>query len=504
MIVLDAAGMRAFDAQQVRERGEVVLMREAGAALAALVPRYRRDGPITGVAGPGNNGGDVFAALAVVPQAFERIVYALPATRESEARADALARARASGVEIRPVQSAAQLRGLADAGIILDGLLGVGSHLPLTEPMNKIAEAINASGAPVIAIDLPSGVDASTGAADSMAVHAGATVTIGALKLGLLLDPAREAAGDVWLAPIGFPSTYQGVVAHCLSDEEFRAIVPQRPQNTEKREAGAPLILAGSEQFPGAAVLCARAAARTGAGYVTVAIPNGAAPAVRAHLLEQTTVTYDPDDVGASVETIVDVARRYGSLAIGPGLAASDAMGTIVREVIKRVDLPMVIDATGLFHLAKHLDVLHHKSAVLTPHAGEFARLSGKGTVAESDRIARLHAFVQEHNVATLLKGRATLVYDGLTMHVNPSGTSALATAGTGDVLTGMIATLLSQDVHPADAARAAAYWHGIAGQLAAKKRPVGVIAGDVIEEIASAYGLHSDAIASPLVTRIA
>ncbi len=504
MIVLDAKGMRAFDAEQVAHRGEITLMRDAGVAIAALVPRYRREGSIIGVAGPGNNGGDVFAALALVPQAFERIVYALPAERESEARADAVLRARASGVEIRAIDGAAKLRGLADAGIILDGLLGVGSHLPLTEPMNKIADAINASGAPVLAIDLPSGVDASTGALDPMAVHADATVTIGALKLGLLLDPARKATGDLWLAPIGFPSTYQGVVAHCLSDAEFRALVPERAQNAEKREAGAPLVIAGSEQFPGAAVLCARAAARTGAGYVTVAIPQAAAAAVRAHLLEQTVVTYDPSDIGGSVETIVGVARHYGSLAIGPGLGLSDAMGTIVREVIKNVDLPMVIDATGLFHLAKHLDVLFRKRTVLTPHAGEFARLSGKGTVPESDRVTRLHAFVQEHGVTTLLKGRATLVHDGLALHVNTSGTSALATAGTGDVLTGMIGTLLSQGVEPVDAARAAAYWHGIAGQLAAKKRPIGVVAGDVIEEIAAAYDHHSEAIASPPVVRVA
>ncbi|MBV8221808.1 MAG: NAD(P)H-hydrate dehydratase, partial [Candidatus Eremiobacteraeota bacterium] len=407
-------------------------------------------------------------------------------------------------VEIHAIESAAQLRGLADAGLILDGILGVGSHLPLSAPFDGAAEAIAVSGAPVLAIDLPSGIDASTGACDPHAVHADVTVTIGALKLGLLLDPAREATGDLWLAPIGFPSTYQGVVAHSLSDAEFRAIVPQRLATSEKRKAGAPLILAGSEQFAGAAVLCARAAARAGAGYVTVVAPPTAAVALRAHLVEQTIVTYDPHDVNAAVETIVDVAERYGSLGIGPGLALSDEMGTIMREVIRRVDLPMVIDASGLFHLAKHLDVLHRKRAVITPHAGEFARLSGKGTLEESDRVTRLRAFVQEHNVITLLKGRATLVYDGLTLHVNASGTSALATAGTGDVLTGMIATLLSQDVEPVDAARAAAYWHGIAGQLAARKRPIGVVAGDVIEELAAAYEYRSDTIPTPFLIRVA
>ncbi|MGH7684100.1 MAG: NAD(P)H-hydrate dehydratase, partial [Vulcanimicrobiaceae bacterium] len=232
--------------------------------------------------------------------------------------------------------------------------------------------------------------------------------------------------------------------------------------------------------------------------------PERAASALRAHLVEQTIVTYDPRDVDESVEAIVGVSRHYGSLAIGPGLGASDKMGTIVREVIRRIDLPMVIDATGLFHLAKHLDVLHRKRVVITPHAGEFARLSGKGTVPEEERIARVRAFVDEHRVITLLKGRATLIYDGLELHVNTSGTSALGTAGTGDVLTGMIGTLLSQGLSPVDAARAAAHWHGIAGQIAAAKRPIGVVAGDVIDALAEAYTHRSEQIPTPEVVRIA
>jgi hydroxyethylthiazole kinase-like uncharacterized protein yjeF len=504
VIVLDVPGMRALDAQQVAQRGEVALMRDAGAAIAALVPRYTRGRRVAGVAGPGNNGGDVFAALASLPASYERIVYAVAAARESEARKDALARAKSAGVEIVMVQGAADVIGLADANLVLDGIVGVGSRLPLGPPLDGLAEAINASGAPVLAVDLPSGVDATHGTYDSRGVRATLTVTIGALKLGLLLDPARDCVGDLWLAPIGFPRTYAGVVAHCLDDAEFRALVPVRPGNTEKRMAGAPLLLAGSEQFPGAAVMCARAAARTGAGYVTVAVPQRAALALRTHLIEQTIVTYDPADVEAAVETIVDVAQRYGSLGIGPGLAAEDQMGVIMREVIRQVDLPMVIDASGLFHLAKHLDALHRKRVVITPHAGEFARLSGKGTVQDEHRVSRLRAFVQEHNVTALLKGRATLIDDGLSLHVNPTGTSALATAGTGDVLTGMIATLLSQGVEPVDAARAAAFWHGAAGQYAARKRPVGVVAGDVIEEIPAAYHFSPESITTPEVLRVA
>ncbi|MBV8602061.1 MAG: bifunctional ADP-dependent NAD(P)H-hydrate dehydratase/NAD(P)H-hydrate epimerase, partial [Candidatus Eremiobacteraeota bacterium] len=161
MIVLDAPGMRALDAHQVAERGEVRLMHDAGEAIAALIPTYTRGKTIAGVAGPGNNGGDVFAALASLPSTFERIAYALPAPNPSAARADAVARAKARGVEERPIASAADLAGLSNADLILDGVLGVGSRLPLAAPLDGIAAGINAAGPPILAIDLPSGLDAS-------------------------------------------------------------------------------------------------------------------------------------------------------------------------------------------------------------------------------------------------------------------------------------------------------------------------------------------------------
>ncbi|MBV8151449.1 MAG: NAD(P)H-hydrate epimerase, partial [Candidatus Eremiobacteraeota bacterium] len=345
MIVVDAAGMRALDARQSAEHGDVSLMRAAGDALATLTQQYAPGRRIAGVAGPGNNGGDVFAALAVLPRSFERAVFALPAREESNARKDAVARARTAGVETRPIASVADLAGLADADLILDGLLGAGSRLPLSAPFDGIASGINAAGPPVLAVDLPSGIDVSNGAVDPHAVRALATVTLGALKLGLLLDPAREAVGELWFAPIGFPSTPvdSDVVAHCLDDAEFRALLPARKTNADKRSAGAPLVLGGSEQFPGAVVLCARGAARAGAGYVTVATPSSAAAAVRAHLIEQVVVTYDERDVEKAVEHIIELENHCSALAIGPGLGLSDDTGTLMREVIRRTDLPMVI-----------------------------------------------------------------------------------------------------------------------------------------------------------------
>ena len=174
-------------------------------------------------------------------------------------------------------------------------------------------------------------------------------------------------------------------------------------------------------------------------------------------------------------------------MAIGPGLGLGEGFGAIVRDFIARLDLPFVVDASGLFHLSKHLDILRDKQCVLTPHAGEFARLSGEGTIAEGERIARLRSFVARTGVTTLLKGAATLIDDGTTLHVNPTGTNALATAGTGDVLTGIIATLLAQGLPAVDAARAGAYWHGLAGHIAATQRFRGVIARDVAEALGEA-----------------
>jgi ADP-dependent NAD(P)H-hydrate dehydratase / NAD(P)H-hydrate epimerase len=265
-------------------------------------------------------------------------------------------------------------------------------------------------------------------------------------------------------------------------------MLPVRPPNGDKRTSGAPLIIAGSGQFPGAAVLCARGAARAGAGYVTVATPAAVAPTLRAHLVEQVVVEISndaaPEDV---VDELIDISSHNSAVAIGPGLGLDDRTGAIVTGFLARNELPVVVDASALFHLSKHLDVLRGKQAVVTPHAGEFARLSGKGTIKPGERVDRLREFVLRTGIATLLKGSDTLVYDGASMHINSTGTSALATAGTGDVLSGIIATLASQGLPVADAARAGAYWHGLAGRHAAYIRRVGVVASDIADSLAAA-----------------
>jgi hydroxyethylthiazole kinase-like uncharacterized protein yjeF len=492
MRAVTAAQMRAIDAAAVARDGEVELMRRAGAAIARVVPRYRQDGPLMALAGNGNNGGDAFAALARLEG--RRILYYDPGASWGAARMHAFQRARASGVELRryPV-SAADLR---DAGLLLDGLLGVNARLPLDPATAERVRAMNEAQVPILALDVATGCDPTTGALGDPHVRAVATVALGRPKLGSFLDPGRDATGDLWCAPIGMhDGDANGIdlASYVLTADAFDALRPKRADESEKRSAGAPLIVAGSEQFPGAAILCALGAARAGAGYVTVAAPASAAAALRAHLIEQVVVTYDENDPQAAIATILDLSNHCNALAIGPGLGLSDAMGEIVRGVMAATPLPMVADASALFHLTKHLPEFAQKPLILTPHAGEFARLSGKGTLEPSERLPRLRAFVAEYGIATLLKGRSTLISDRTTVHVNPTGTAALATAGTGDVLTGIIATLLSQGLTPLDAGRAGAFWHGLAGSCAAAVRPVGVIAGDVADALGRASDVAPD-----------
>ena len=484
--VLTPAQMRAVDEAVAARGGSAELMRNAGARIAEQVRTMLPAGSrIVAVAGPGNNGGDAFAALAELSGHYHCTAIADPAAQGSPDRLAARDRAALVGVRIVSLdETPMPIEAFPDA-LLIDGMFGTGARLPLPEAYRPFARALDARRRTVLAIDVPSGIDALTGAVADDAVRATVTVTLAALKPGLLLEPAREYTGDVRCVNIGIDPQLLAAQPRefaALDDASFLALLPQRAPDSDKRSAGAPLIVAGSGQFPGAAVLASLGAARAGAGYVTVATPAAAAATLRTHLVEQVVVEIPPDDSPAKVVgELLDLCKRSSSIGIGPGLGLDERTGIIVRNLLEQTALPAVIDASALFHLSKHLDILKGKACVLTPHAGEFARLSGKGTIAPGTRITRLREFVERTGVTTLLKGSDTLIYDGTTMHVNPTGTNALATAGTGDVLTGIIATFLSQGLSPVDAARAGAYWHGLAGRYAEKQRRIGVIASDVI-----------------------
>ncbi|PZR57103.1 MAG: hypothetical protein DLM50_06540 [Candidatus Meridianibacter frigidus] len=490
IFVLTPQQMRDAERRAMQTVGESSLMREAGGRIAEAMAREPLDlTSIVAFAGPGNNGGDAFAVAAELRAANPNMritVYNAEAETASDARKDAAARAADCGVEIRTFPpSETEIRAsLARATCIVDGLFGTGSRLPLAEPYSSAVAAINACGKTVVAIDLPTGIDALTGTASDFCVRADVTIALAALKPGLLLDPARGFVGTLYLGNIGIDrAVLEGQTRSfaALDDQELLSMLPARPADADKRSAGAPLLVAGSAQFPGAAVLCALGAARAGAGYVTVASPASAAPSLRLHLVEQV-VTQIPEDatVDDAISDLVEISKRCTAVGIGPGLGLDGRTGEVVRGFLRKIKLPFVADASALFHFAKHLDILNNPGAVITPHAGEFARLSGGGTLEEEDRVERLREFVHRTHCTTLLKGRTTLIDDGNMVHMNTSGTAALATAGTGDVLTGMIATLLSQGLAPVDAARAAAFWHGRAAQMCGARRLRGVVAGDL------------------------
>jgi len=302
MRVLTADQMRAADAAAVAETGDVALMRAAGEAIAGglrqLAPGARK---IVAFAGPGNNGGDAFAALAALGGPSQRVVYAMPAPRMSPGRRDAQRQALATGVVLRPFpltydDAVAAIEG---ADIAIDALLGTGARPRIANELEIAVRALGSGRARVLAIDIPTGVDATTGAAAPNAVRADATISLGAPKLGLLLEPARSCCGALYVGDIGIDAQIEalgGDVYDALDAEEFLDLLPSRGEESDKRSAGAPLVIAGSAQFPGAGVLCARGAARAGAGYVTVACPESAAASIRGHLIEQVVVTYDDHD----------------------------------------------------------------------------------------------------------------------------------------------------------------------------------------------------------------
>ena len=491
--VLTPEQMRAVDAAAVEQAGANKLMRNAGRRIAKRLRAMAKPGArIVAFAGPGNNGGDAFAALAELAPEYDCTVAADPAGQGSEARDAARARAKKAGVSIVALPADEdEARTLLENAVGVDGMFGTGARLPLPEAYRHLARALDGRERAVLAIDIPSGIDALTGAVSDDAVRATLTVTLAAAKPGLLLEPAREYVGELWFAEIGIDDALlaaQPRTFATLDNAEFMELLPRRAADTDKRAAGAPLIIAGSAQFPGAAILCARGAARAGAGYVTVATPSSAAGTLRTHLVEQVVVALADDAPPEAIaQELLDISKHNGAVAIGPGLGLDDRTGDIFRLFLEKNQLPVVVDASGLFHLSKHLDLLRGKPCVVTPHAGEFARLSGRGTIAPGTRVERIVEFVDRTGITTLLKGSDTLIYDGATVHINSTGSNALATAGTGDVLTGIIATLLAQGLSPVDAARTGAYWHGLAGQRAAEQRRVGVVAGDVVDALGDA-----------------
>ena len=356
--------------------------------------------------------------------------------------------------------------------VVVDALFGTGFRgEPRPEAAALIAR-INAAGAPVVAVDVPSGVDASTGEVAVCAVDATLTVTFHGLKVGTVVAPGRFHAGRVVVADIGLDHTS---TAARRATAAILDLVPRRGARDSKVTAGRVLVVGGSRGMSGAVCLAAEAAFRADAGYVTVAVPHEVLPVVESRLLEPVKVGFAPDD---AVGTILLAAERADAVALGPGLGRESHVASLVRELLERLDLPVVVDADALFGFEP---VRRAPATVLTPHTGELARLLGESSAwVDEHRLEAARRCADRYGAVVLLKGVDTIVVGpGDEPVVVDAGPPSLATAGSGDVLTGVIAAFLAKGLDAETAAAAGAFAHGRAAALVPQQ--AGLIASDVV-----------------------
>ncbi|HEX6389593.1 MAG TPA: NAD(P)H-hydrate dehydratase [Solirubrobacteraceae bacterium] len=482
----DAERMRATDAWAIEERDvpSLDLMERAGGGLAALAAEVIPSGPIAVVCGKGNNGGDGYVAAREL-RAAGREVRVLSTAPLDELRGDAAINCeRLLGDPPEPF-SAAALHGIAGA---IDAVLGTGFS---GEPHGVAADAIaalNDTGAPVVAADVPSGVDASTGAIAGIAVRAVATATFHAAKPGLWIHPGKAYAGDVRVVEIGIPdgAPVEPAEIGVITDRVLDGL-PRRGPRSTKFSSGHVLLAGGWPGMSGAICLAARAAQRAGAGYVTACVPPATMPVVELAVLEAVKVAL-PEDGNA--QTVLDVAeRRGGALVLGCGLGRSDGAVAFARELAVKAPVPLVLDADGLNAHAGQLEALAERDqpTVLTPHAGELGRLLEVDSAdVEAARLQHACEAARRSGAIVVLKGDDTLVAapNGC-VAVSAGGAPALATAGTGDVLAGICGAMLAKDLAPFIAVAGAVHRHLLAGRAAATERSAeSVIASDVVAAI--------------------
>lgn len=509
MRVLTAAQMREADRRTIEEIGipSLVLMENAGRQVVAAMEAVHGDLQehiVAVLCGRGNNGGDGFViARTLVQRGVDVSVFLIG--RVGDVRGDArvnldiLGRLGVTVVEIADSQDwELHFTEIADSTLIVDAIFGTGLNAPLSGLLETVVADVNGSGIPVVAVDLPSGLSADTHEPIGDSIEAGMTVALAAPKISLVLPPAETRAGDIVIADIGIPQdvieNVGGPRVELLTRAGTRALITPRSADSHKGDYGRVLLVAGSRGKTGAAFLAATGALRSGAGLVTVATPSSCLPIVAAmgpefmtEPLDETPDGLDPDGVDHLFEAQRDV------IAIGPGLGSGPGTRAFIRSLVDRATLPLVIDADGLNAFAGAADDLmgrEGRTVIITPHPGEMARLVGTSTEdVQANRLAVARGFATAHQLYVVLKGHRTLIAtpDG-TVFINPTGNPGMATGGTGDVLTGMVAAVLAQSLDAEAACKLAVYLHGFAGDLAAADEgEIAMTAVDLADHIGDA-----------------
>jgi ADP-dependent NAD(P)H-hydrate dehydratase / NAD(P)H-hydrate epimerase len=486
--------MRAVDRRAVEEYGmpSLLLMENAGRAAAdRAVALLRETGARTVLVlcGRGNNGGDGFVAARHLWNRGVPVRCCLFGDPE-ELQGDPLVNfdlLRRLGVPVSPppMDPASPAR----ETLVIDALVGTGFRGELTGALAEAVEALTRAGGPVLAVDVPSGLNAETGQVAGPCVRATETITFGAPKVGLVTHPGREFRGNLTVAHISLPRPLLAELpVEWVTAERAAPLWPVRPPGAHKGDAGRLFLLAGSPGMTGAAVLAAQGALRAGAGLVTVGVPLGLNPILEVKLTEAMTVPLPETAFGClglpALEVVRDRLRAAGACAVGPGLGQSSETGDLLRELLAECGLPMVLDADALNLLAPAGAGTFPPQAILTPHPGEMARLLGTSVeTVQSNRLDTARRAAERFGCTVVLKGPASVVAspDGR-VAINSSGHAALATGGTGDVLTGVIAAVLARGVSGFEAAVAGVFLHGAAGEIAgARLGAPGAVAGDVV-----------------------
>jgi len=510
MRVLTTAQMRDADRRTITEVGipSAVLMENAGRQVVAAMERHLPglgDLRVAVVCGKGNNGGDGFVvARALEASGVETGVYLLvPASKiEGDARAN-LSALEAVGVSVvdvaEPDAWAAHLPEIGACDVVVDALFGTGLTRPLEGRWRTVVSDLNASGVTIVSVDLPSGLSADSARLIGETIDATLTVTLGAPKLPLLVPPAATQAGDVVVADIGIPDAVIGALdgprLEVITREWARDVIEPRSDDIHKGDCGRVLIVAGSTGKTGAARLAALGALRSGAGLVTVATPRACQSVVSTLMPEYMTLGLDESADGMVAAEAVEMvlAERCDVLAVGPGLGQGPGVRAFVRALVERARVPLVIDADGLNAFADDAAGLAGRDGsdvIITPHPGEMARLVGT-TIdhVQTHRVEVARELATTRALFVVLKGARTVVAtpDGAVL-INMTGNPGMATGGTGDVLTGVVAAWVAQLLDAETACALAVCLHGLAGDLAATKQgEVALIASDLANHLGAA-----------------
>jgi len=475
--------MRAAEAAYGRPTIE--LMERAGrAATEGLLRRYPHASRISVWCGAGANGGDglVVARLLHAAGRQAELFLAGPEDKLAGDAATNLRLAREAGVPFADSPS--------EADVVVDALFGTGFSGPPRREAAARIEALSALGAPVVSLDVPSGVDASTGQVPGAAVRADLTITFHGTKVGLAVAPGRFHAGEVEVAEIGLAHSE---TRHQRVRPEILSLVPRRAARDNKYSAGFVVLVGGSPGFTGAPSLAAEAAMRAGAGYVRACVPESVASVLAQRFVEVTLTPVASDADGLvdaeAADAILAAAERADAVAIGPGLGRSEGVRRLVHRLLSELELPVVLDGDGLWALEGHLDWVFSRDAptVLTPHSGELARLLGRDSDwVDANRLDAAGGAADDVGAIVCLKGADTLVAaPGRGLLICDLGNPGLASAGTGDVLTGVVAAFLAKGMDARLGAAAAAATAGLAARRASERHGfAGLLARDVVEAL--------------------